>query len=84
MSGPGPEGAAGPGRRLGELDLVVFDKDGTLIDFDAMWAGWVVGLAARLEAALGHPIRDELYVALGFDPASGHADRKSTRLNSSH
>ncbi|MFM2105996.1 MAG: hypothetical protein RL338_1028 [Chloroflexota bacterium] len=38
-----------------------------------MWAGWVVGLAGGLEAALGRPLRDELYLALGFDAAAGHA-----------
>jgi phosphoglycolate phosphatase len=31
--------------------LVVFDKDGTLIDFDAMWGAWITELARRLEAA---------------------------------
>ena len=30
--------------------LVIFDKDGTLIHFDAMWGGWVTELARRLEA----------------------------------
>ena len=33
--------------------LVIFDKDGTLIDFHAMWGGWITGLARRLEAAAG-------------------------------
>ena len=35
--------------RLDEIDLVVFDKDGTLISFEAMWGGWArrAGVAAR-------------------------------------
>ncbi len=53
------------------MDLVVFDKDGTLIEFDAMWAGWTVDLAANLERAAGIPIRDALFAMLGFDPGSG-------------
>lgn len=59
--------------RLGALDLVIFDKDGTLIDFDSMWAGWMVGVADALERHLRMPLRDELYVALGFDAEGGHA-----------
>ncbi len=68
--------AGGPGSvgdRLDELDLAIFDKDGTLIDFDAMWSGWVVDLADRLESAVGGPVRDRLYAAIGFDPGSGRA-----------
>jgi phosphoglycolate phosphatase-like HAD superfamily hydrolase len=53
------------------IDLVVFDKDGTLIEFDAMWAGWAAGLAAGLERATGLRIRGPLFELLGFDPASG-------------
>ena len=26
------------------IDVVIFDKDGTLIDFHAMWGGWARGL----------------------------------------
>jgi phosphoglycolate phosphatase-like HAD superfamily hydrolase len=32
-----------------DLQAVVFDKDGTLIDFNAMWATWLIDLARRLE-----------------------------------
>lgn len=53
------------------IDLVVFDKDGTLIEFEAMWAGWSLDLAARLERAAGIPVREALFAMLGFDPASG-------------
>src|SRR5262245_43160505 len=34
-----------------DIQAVIFDKDGTLIDFYAMWAAWVIDLAQRLEAA---------------------------------
>jgi phosphoglycolate phosphatase len=56
---------------LDGIDLVVFDKDGTLIDFDAMWAPWVVELAARLERATGRPISERLFGELGFDAVAG-------------
>ena len=67
MSHAGP--AAGP-LDLDGLDLIVFDKDGTLIDFDAMWGGWAEGLADRLEATLGGPIRAELHQQIGYDTAA--------------
>jgi phosphoglycolate phosphatase len=56
---------------LDGIELVVFDKDGTLIDFDAMWSPWTVELAARLEVATGLPIADRLFAELGFDPVAG-------------
>jgi phosphoglycolate phosphatase-like HAD superfamily hydrolase len=58
---------------LASFGLVVFDKDGTLIDFDVMWAGWVTDLARDLEAELGRPIEASLYGAIGFDPSTGRA-----------
>jgi len=54
-----------------EIDLVVFDKDGTLIDFREMWAPWFDELARRLTAAAGANVRDELWRAMADDPASG-------------
>jgi phosphoglycolate phosphatase-like HAD superfamily hydrolase len=57
---PGPIDFAG-------FDLVVFDKDGTLIDFDVMWGGWAESLADRLEATLEHPIRADLHRRIGYD-----------------
>jgi phosphoglycolate phosphatase len=55
---------------LDGIELVVFDKDGTLIDFDAMWSPWVVELARRLESVGGVPIADRLFSELGFDPVA--------------
>ena len=57
--------------RLDGIDLVIFDKDGTLIDFDAMWGPWVVELARRLETLTGRTLADGLFAALGFDAATG-------------
>ena len=56
---------------LADIDLLVFDKDGTLIEFHLMWGGWVDGLAERLEAATGLSLRAGLYALLGVDAASG-------------
>jgi phosphoglycolate phosphatase len=50
--------------------LIVFDKDGTLIDFNFMWASWIAELARRLEAATQHPLTDLLYHAMGYDAAN--------------
>lgn len=56
---------------LDGIDLLVFDKDGTLIEFHEMWGAWVDALARRLEAAAALELRDGLYPLLGVDPATG-------------
>lgn len=58
-------------RTLDGIDLVIFDKDGTLIEFGAMWAGWAVDLAAALERATGRAVTGSLFDMLGFDPIAG-------------
>ena len=49
---------------------IIFDKDGTLIDFDAMWGGWVIFLAEQLHAASGLHVREPLCLAIGYDNAN--------------
>src|SRR5215213_8839304 len=51
--------------------LFIFDKDGTLIDFDFMWGSWITDLARHLEAAAYISIAPQLFQAVGFDPATG-------------
>jgi len=53
---------------LDGIDLVVFDKDGTLISFEAMWAGWARRLGARLESATRRPVAGDVFAAIGYDP----------------
>jgi len=53
---------------LADIDLVVFDKDGTLISFEAMWAGWARRLGARLEDVTRRPVAGDVFSAIGFDP----------------
>lgn len=53
------------------IDLVIFDKDGTLIEFGSMWSGWAVALAAGLRATTGRPIEAPLFAMLGYDAATG-------------
>jgi len=55
---------------LSPYQLIIFDKDGTLIDFDAMWGGWVEALAAQLEALTGVRLAPALFQAMGYDPAA--------------
>ena len=65
---------AGPGAPhplLDGIDVVIFDKDGTLIDFHAMWGGWARGLGDRLDAQIRRPVSLDVFAAIGFDPASG-------------
>jgi phosphoglycolate phosphatase len=56
---------------LDGIDVVVFDKDGTLIDFHEMWGGWARGLGDRLDAMIRRPVSLDVFAAIGFDPASG-------------
>ncbi len=56
---------------LDGIELIVFDKDGTLIEFDAMWGPWVLRLAHDVAAASGLPLGAELPRFLGFDPVAG-------------
>jgi HAD superfamily hydrolase (TIGR01509 family) len=56
---------------LDGIDLLIFDKDGTLIEFHLMWGGWVDGLANRLEVATGLTLREGLYALLGVELGSG-------------
>ena len=53
-----------------KAQAIIFDKDGTLIDFDAMWGGWVIYLAEQLHALSGLPVREPLCLAMGFDDAN--------------
>ena len=53
------------------IDVVIFDKDGTLIDFHAMWGGWARGLGERLDATIRRPVSLDVFAAIGFDPTTG-------------
>ncbi|MEO8571354.1 MAG: HAD family hydrolase [Chloroflexota bacterium] len=64
-------GGGGLSPRLDEIDVVIFDKDGTLIEFDAMWGGWALELATRLGRAVGKPVAPGLFAMLGYDPETG-------------
>lgn len=56
---------------LDSIQLIIFDKDGTLIDFDAMWGCWVSDLAQRLESITRMPVTERLFQMMGFDAVSG-------------
>jgi phosphoglycolate phosphatase-like HAD superfamily hydrolase len=55
---------------LDEIDLVVFDKDGTLISFGAMWSSWARELGARLEIATRRPVAGDIFATIGYDPST--------------
>ena len=63
-------------RLLGrEIDVVVFDKDGVLLDFRARWEAIArqraAALVSRLEAACGQGAVDEGSLTAGAKPANG-------------
>src|SRR6266498_1269447 len=53
-----------------KAQAIIFDKDGTLIDFDAMWGGWVVYLAEQLHLVSGLNVHEALCIAMGYDDAN--------------
>ena len=55
---------------LDGIDLVVFDKDGTLISFDVMWSGWARELGSRLEIATRRPVAGDVFATIGYDPST--------------
>jgi phosphoglycolate phosphatase-like HAD superfamily hydrolase len=55
---------------LDGIDLVIFDKDGTLIDFGSMWSGWALTLADGIRAASGRSVDAPLFAMLGYDPVA--------------
>jgi phosphoglycolate phosphatase-like HAD superfamily hydrolase len=50
------------------IDCIIFDKDGTLIDFDAFWGPrtqeWVEAMAASLD--FGEDFKKEVYTLIGY------------------
>jgi phosphoglycolate phosphatase-like HAD superfamily hydrolase len=57
--------------RLDGIDLVIFDKDGTIIEFGSMWSGWAVTLAEALHVATSRPVEEPLFAMLGYDAETG-------------
>ncbi len=50
--------------------LVIFDKDGTLIDFVAMWGAWAEACIARFCAAVSDELATPLYAVMGMHPVT--------------
>ena len=46
---------------------IIFDKDGTLIDFDYMWGNWTLQLADRLQTSIDLDVRQALGACYGYD-----------------
>jgi phosphoglycolate phosphatase-like HAD superfamily hydrolase len=64
--------AGSPAGLLAGIDLAIFDKDGTLIDFHFMWSDWVRLLADGLAATTGDRSLDEIvYATMGVDRETG-------------
>ncbi|XP_020620732.1 uncharacterized protein LOC110058420, partial [Orbicella faveolata] len=48
--------------------LVIFDKDGTLIDVNTVWIPWMESHVRELEEATGLALADKMYEEVGFCP----------------
>lgn len=53
-----------------KAQAIIFDKDGTLINFDAMWGGWTEHLAHQLHQTSGLDVFPLLCHAFGYDSPS--------------
>ena len=56
---------------LDGIDLIIFDKDGTLIDFGSMWSGWALTLTASLERSTGRSLEDPCSRCSAMTPMPG-------------
>ncbi len=52
-----------------DAQAIIFDKDGTLIDFDFMWGTWTLQLAERLQSVTSLDAREALCFSYGYDIA---------------
>lgn len=48
-------------------EVVIFDKDGTLVCFHTMWNSWCEQLAQRMNAETTHDLTDNVYELMGYD-----------------
>ena len=48
--------------------LVIFDKDGTLIDVNTVWIPWMESHVHELEEATGLDLSDKMYKEVGYCP----------------
>ena len=79
VAGGGGGGAARVTDPLDGIDLVVFDKDGTLIGFHAMWGGWAVGLGSASEAAAATGRSGRVYAIARLRPGRRVGRRRRAR-----
>jgi phosphoglycolate phosphatase len=54
--------------------LVIFDKDGTLIDFQRMWGQWASAFAHRISQRIAVDVQHDILRLYGVDPQSLRID----------
>lgn len=65
-------------RQVYQLDAILFDKDGTLLNLDHLWTGWLAAVLDCLAADLAPQVelaRGAVHTALGVTMAEAGADR---------
>jgi phosphoglycolate phosphatase len=80
------DGVDAAGRIMGRVRGILFDKDGTLVDFRRTWMPAYQGVARDLATAADgrgqapHDLAERLLARLGYDAAAGRFDPESPLL----
>ncbi len=63
--------SSGVKTRRRDKTVVIFDKDGTLIDVHSQWAPWIRGIVTSMMSRTDLSISGKAYTKLGFDDEAG-------------
>ncbi|XP_033645019.1 phosphoglycolate phosphatase-like [Asterias rubens] len=58
-------------RRARNKTVIIFDKDGTLIDVHSQWAPWIRGIVTSMMSRTDLIISDKAFTKVGFDDGAG-------------
>ncbi|XP_071807873.1 phosphoglycolate phosphatase-like [Asterias amurensis] len=63
--------SSGIKKRARDKTVIIFDKDGTLIDVHSQWAPWIRGIVTSIMSRTDLNISDKAFTKVGFDDEAG-------------